>query len=84
MILRDPTAKTAPATQPPNKLPAAVLLDIGETRGDEFMDRRETLFAARNIPVRRYKKPSNTRTAPAELLRKIAGECQAVVVTLSD
>jgi hypothetical protein len=92
MILRDPTAETAPPTRPHKKLPPDVLLenitvallDIGKTRGDEFMDHMQTLFAARNIPVRRYKKPSNTRTAPAELLQKIAGECQAVVVALSD
>lgn len=91
-IMRDPTSETSPVIRPPRRLPAGTspanitvaLLDIGKTRGDEFMDRMEQLFGERQIAVRRYKKPSNTRTAPVELLQRIAGECQAVVVALSD
>jgi hypothetical protein len=60
------------------------LMDIGKMRGDEFIDRLEALFRERGIATRRYKKPTNTRTAPLELLQQMADECQAVVIALSD
>jgi hypothetical protein len=60
------------------------LLDVGKTRGDEYLDRLQELLAARGATVRRYCKPTNTRTAPPELLRRIDAESQAVVVALSD
>lgn len=88
----DPTAETSPLLRERTRLPQGsslesttfALFDIGKTRGDEFMDRLEQPFQARQIPVRRYRKPSNTRTAPVELLQQVAAECQAVVVALSD
>lgn len=90
VLLRDPTAETA-STQRPRRAPPATLegrtvalMDIGKMRGDEFIDRLEALFRARGIATRRYKKPTNTRTAPIELLQKIAAECQVVVIALSD
>lgn len=88
--LRDPTAETASElrarTPRLTTLTGATvaLLDIGKARGDEYLDRLQELLAARGVTVRRYRKPTNTRTAPPELLRWIAAESQAVVLALSD
>ena len=89
-LLRDPTAEAA-STMRPRREPldtlegkTVALMDIGKMRGDEFIDRLEVLFRERGIATRRYKKPTNTRTAPLELLQKMAAECQAVVIALSD
>lgn len=88
--LRDPTAESA-STMRARHAPlqslegkTVALMDIGKMRGDEFIDRLEALFRERGIATRRYKKPTNTRTAPLELLQKMAEECQAVVIALSD
>jgi hypothetical protein len=89
-MMRDPTAETAAEMRPRRAPPASLegvtvaLMDIGKMRGDEFIDRLEGLFRERGIATRRYKKPTNTRTAPIELLQKIAAECQVVVIALSD
>jgi hypothetical protein len=90
VLLRDPTAETASEMRPRRAPPASLegvtvaLMDIGKMRGDEFIDRLEVLFREREISTRRYKKPTNTRTAPLELLQRIAAECQVVVIALSD
>ena len=89
-LLRDPTAEAA-STMRPRRAPldtlegkTVALMDIGKMRGDEFIDRLESLCRESGISTRRYKKPTNTRTAPLELLQKMAEECQAVVIALSD
>ena len=89
-LLRDPTAETA-STMRPRHAPletlegkTVALMDIGKMRGDEFIDRLEVLFRDAGISTRRYKKPTNTRTAPVELMQQIAQECQAFVIALSD
>ena len=89
-LLRDPTAEAA-STMRVRRAPleslegkTVALMDIGKMRGDEFIDRMEELFRERRIATRRYKKPTNTRTAPLEMLQKIAEECHAVVIALSD
>ena len=90
VVLRDPTAETAPTQrvrlQPPASLAGVTvaLLDIGKARGDEYVDKLQELLSARGIGWRRYRKPTNTRTAPVELLQQIARECQAAVIALSD
>ena len=92
LVMRDPTAETSPVLRERTRLAegtrleqlTVALLDIGKTRGDEFMDRMEQLFSQQQITVRRYRKPTNTRTAPVELLQRLAAECQAVVLALSD
>jgi hypothetical protein len=88
--MRDPTAETLGTRRqrlaPPPSLDGKVvaLLDIGKMRGDEFIDRLERRFTERGIATRRYRKPTNTRVAPTDLLQRIASETQAVVVALSD
>ncbi len=89
-VLLDPTAETTPAKRQRKAPPAALegltigLLDIGKARGDEFIDRVEELMAERGIIVRRYAKPTNTKTAPVEVLQAITTECDLVVEALSD
>lgn len=90
VALRDPTAE-ASATRRARRAPPAsldgkivALLDIGKTRGNEFIDRLEARFAERGIATRRYKKPTNTRVAPVALLQQVATEAQVAVIALSD
>jgi hypothetical protein len=89
-VLRDPTAETASELrprQPPLDSFAGktvALMDIGKMRGDEFIDRLELLCRQRGIATRRYKKPTNTRVAPLEMIKDIADHCQAVIIALSD
>lgn len=87
---RDPTAETAsvlrdraaPLDTVRDKTIA--LMDIGKMRGDEFIDRLEQLCTERGIKTRRYKKPTNTRVAPREMIKDIAENCDAVIIALSD
>jgi len=60
------------------------LLDIGKMRGDEYIDRLAEIFGERGIQVRRFRKPTNTKVAPRQLLDEIADAADAVVVALSD
>ena len=88
--LLDPTAETSPAWRerrpPPSSLEGLTLglLDIGKARGSTFLDRIESRFAERGLAVRRYAKPTNTRTAPVDLAQTIAEEVDVVVDALSD
>lgn len=90
MTMRDPTGEMEPVIRP-RRAPldsldgvTVALLDIGKTRSDEYIDGLAQLMTKRKIEFRRYRKPTNTRTAPVELLQRIAVECQAVVIALSD
>jgi hypothetical protein len=77
-MMRDPTAETAsdlrsraaPLASPAGKTIA--LMDIGKMRGDEFIDRLEQLCRARGVATHRYKKPTNSRVAPREMIKDIA------------
>ena len=90
LMMRDPTAETvselrariAPLANFIGKTIA--LMDIGKMRGDEFIDRLEQLCRARGLSTRRYKKPTNTRVAPREMILDIATNCHAVIIALSD
>ena len=90
ITLRDPTPEVASSLRTRKAPPASLngkivaLMDIGKMRGDEFIDRLEQLFAARGIATKRYKKPTNTRTAPIDMLQNIATHCDVVVIALSD
>lgn len=89
-VLRDPTPELASTLRARRAPPASLagrtvaLMDIGKMRGDEFIDRLEVLFGEAGIATRRYKKPTNTRVAPLELLQRIATECDVVIIALSD
>lgn len=89
-LLRDPTAEAAATRRAPVAPPAdlragtVALLDIGKMRGDEFVDRLAVLLAARGYRLKRWKKPTNTRTAPLPILHEIAEQAEAVIIALSD
>lgn len=89
-MMRDPTAETASVLRARATPLASVagktiaLMDIGKMRGEEFIDRLEQLCHARGVATRRYKKPTNTRVAPREMINDIASNCQAVIIALSD
>ena len=90
LAMRDPTAETTSELRA-RVTPLATLagqtvalMDIGKMRGDEFIDRLERLCKESGIATRRYKKPTNTRVAPREMIDDIAATCQAVVIALSD
>jgi hypothetical protein len=90
LMMRDPTAETTSdlrarvALLPTLAGKTVALMDIGKMRGDEFIDRLAQLCHARGVATRRYRKPTNTRVAPREMIREIARDCQAVVIALSD
>jgi len=89
-LLRDPTAEAAATRRAPVAPPGDLrmgtlaLLDIGKMRGDEFVDRLAVLLTARGYRLQRWKKPTNTRTAPLPILHEIAEQADAVIIALSD
>jgi hypothetical protein len=88
--LRDPTAESSPTRRarlaPPPSFDGktVALMDIGKARGAEFIDRLEGHFKKAGVATRRYRKPTNTKVAPLELMQKIAAEAQLAVIALSD
>jgi hypothetical protein len=60
------------------------LLDISKPRGDVFLDRLEERLTDVGADVRRYRKPTFTKPAPADLRHQITTECQVVIEALAD
>jgi hypothetical protein len=60
------------------------LLDISKARGDVFLDRMEERLRARGLEVNRFRKPTFTKPAPADLRREIAEKCDFVIEALAD
>lgn len=89
-ILLDPTGELEPVERIPIEKPSSLegltlgLLDISKARGDVFLDQLESVFSARGVTVKRYKKPTFTRPAPLELVQTIAAEVDVVVEGLAD
>jgi hypothetical protein len=89
-VILDPSGEREPVqrTRPPR--PARLegltigLLDIAKPRGDLFLDRLEQALRGRGAAVRRYRKPTFTKPAPADLRQGIARECGAVIEALAD
>jgi hypothetical protein len=67
--LRDPTAESSPVRRPRLAPPASLdgkvvaLMDIGKSRGVEFIDRLEGHFKKAGVATKRYAKPTNTKVA---------------------
>lgn len=86
----DPTGELQPARR--ERLPrlpdlagkTVGLLDISKPRGDIFLDRLENRLGEGGIGVRRYRKPTFTRLAPADLKFQIVRECDVVIEALAD
>ncbi len=89
-VLLDPTAERSPTLRPRLPRPESLdgltvgLLDIAKPRGDVFLDRLDERLRERGIATKRYKKPTNTRTAPVPLQQQIATEVNLVIEGLSD
>ena len=89
-MLHDPTAETVPAVRPRqeplNDLSDKVvaLQGIGKSRSNEFLGYIEARLNARGIETIRTSKATNARTAPPEIIQKIATEAHAVVQALAD
>ena len=60
------------------------LLDISKARGDIFLDRVQEKLEAHGANTIRYKKPTFTKPAPANLRGEIASQCDAVIEALAD
>ncbi len=60
------------------------LLDISKARGDLFLDRVQKKLEALGAKAIRYKKPTFTKPAPANLRGEIASQCDAVIEALAD
>ena len=90
MKLRDPTAESAPVRRarlaPPSSLDGktVALMDIGKSRGKEFIDRLEGHFKKAGVKTKRFAKPTNTKVAPLAVMQQIAAEAQLAVIALSD
>ena len=89
-VLLDPTSERSPSQRArlprPERLDGLVigLLDIAKPRGDVFLDRLDERLREQGLAVKRYKKPTNTRTAPLPLQQQIATEVNLVIEGLSD
>ena len=89
--IMDPTDERKPVRREITPRPRAIsgtvaLLDISKPRGSVLLDRLEERLSERlpGVTLKRYRKPTNTRVAPVELLQQIAIENHAVVLALSD
>jgi hypothetical protein len=87
----DPTDERVPVRRSLAPRPEAIsgtvaLLDIGKQRGDVLIDRLAARLPERlpGVQVRKYRKPTFTKPAPDELLRKIAMEADFVIEALAD
>jgi hypothetical protein len=90
ITLLDPTGEQYPATRALNtRLDSlegltVALLDISKPRGDVFLNQLEVRLHERGIKTKRYRKPTYSKPAPADLRYQIAEECQAVIEALAD
>jgi hypothetical protein len=89
-VLLDPTSERSPAMRPLTARLASLdgitvgLLDISKPRGDVFLNHLEVRLNERGIATKRYRKPTYTKPAPADLRQQISVECQAVIEALAD
>jgi len=89
-VLLDPTAERLPVRRErlprPNSLEGLIigLLDISKARGDIFLDGIEGRLKESGLAVKRYRKPTFARVAPAELKREIVDQCDVVIEALAD
>ena len=89
-LILDPTSERAPAQRERLARLASLvgrrvgLLDISKPRGDVFLNRLEERLRERGADVARYRKPTFTKPAPADLRQEIAVHCDAVVEALAD
>jgi hypothetical protein len=88
--LLDPTSEREPTTRRLSPRPDSLdgktvgLLDISKPRGEVFLDRIQEALEARGLKVERFKKPTFTKPAPADLRHEIETKCDVVIEALAD
>jgi hypothetical protein len=88
--LLDPTAERTVETRVRLVRPASIaglrvgLLDISKPRGNVFLDRLEERIVERGAHVERFRKPTFTKPAPADLRYEITTKCDLVIEALAD
>ena len=60
------------------------LLDISKPRGDVFLDRLQENLQELGLRVERFRKPTFTKPAPADLRHEISTRCDLVIEALAD
>jgi len=86
----DPTSERTVGTRECVRRPGTLggltvgLLDISKPRGDVFLDQIERHLVRHGATVKRYRKPTFTKPAPADLRHQIATECHVVIEALAD
>lgn len=89
-VLLDPTAELRPIKREKLGRPASLvgltvgLLDISKARGDVFLDQVAAHLVGQGVAVRRYRKPTFARLAPAALRQEIVQDCDVVIEALAD
>lgn len=89
-VLLDPTGELQPLSRDRRARLSSLdgktvaLLDISKPGGDIFLDHLDRKLKGMGIRVRRYRKPTFTRIAPADLKHRIVTECDAVIEALAD
>ena len=89
-VLLDPTGERTAPTREWSPRPASLdgrtvgLLDISKPRGDVFLDQIERRLVGHGATVKRYRKPTFTKPAPADLRHQMAVECHVVIEALAD
>ena len=89
-VVLDPTSERAPAARQRIDRPPSLegkrigLLDISKARGDVFLDRLEERLRERGLEVQRFRKPTFTKPAPADLRYEISTKCDVVIEALAD
>ena len=89
-VVLDPTSEQAPAARQRTNRPASLegmrvgLLDISKARGDVFLNRLEERLRERGLEVQRFRKPTFTKPAPADLRYEISTKCDVVIEALAD
>jgi hypothetical protein len=89
-VVLDPTSESSPALRPAApRVPSldgrvVGLLDISKPRGDVFLDRLQERLVEAGARVQRYRKPTFTKPAPADLRADITEHCEVVIEALAD
>ena len=89
-VVLDPTNEKRPAQRDIRSRPASLrglavgLLDISKARGDVFLDQLERLLIGIGATVKRFRKPTFAKPAPADLRYEIATSCDVVIEALAD
>ena len=89
-VILDPTSEQTPPNIERLPRPSVIdgltvgLLDISKPRGNIFLDRLAQRLSDEGVSVKRFMKPTFTRTAPPSLLQDIVGACDLVVEGLAD